>query len=378
MFKSEIIVPAYKNLLGWKQYHDTNEFQIDSALTTTETGEYFQQKHPALALNYIQTLIPSSLELDDYLEGVVRDSSNEIFNDLIQYRQLNQYGKTLLEQSTLLNKYGWKNDLLVNKNRFVGFQIRVKAMSGLQLLINQVGLQFAGAESFKMYLFHSSQSIPLKEIDVTTDGNTSWKWNPADLELNAFDIDTVGGVFILGYYQEDIVSNAINYSNFNWDVGECSSCNHDYSKIWKSIRNHYHIYPIYVAQGNFVKGEMFDLDDAFYINNESFGMNLRMSVRCDLTTFFIQNKFVFKNLLGLKVVHKVLEMMKFSQEINAIEENIKMMIIRDLEGDVDTKLMNIPTRYHKELKSVAFNIESINKKCLGCSDDGYAPTIGQV
>lgn len=377
MFNSEKVVPEYINLLGWRQHHDSNEFEIDAALTTSETGEFFQQKHPALRLDLIRSMIPSNLTLDKYLSQVTEESINEIFNELIQYRQLSNYGKTLLEQSTLLNKYGWKNDLIVNQNRFVGFQIRVKAFTGLQLLINQIGTQFSGQQTFTLYLFHTSQSEPIKEIEVTTSDKNGWKWNLTDLELSAFEAAQYhGGVFVLGYYQDDIAVQAVNYSNFNWDKGECGSCNNSYAGIWKSIRNHYQVYPIYVPQGGFTKGEMFDLEDAFYINNQSWGLNLKLSVRCDLTSFFIQNKFVFKNLLAYKVVHKVLNMMKFSQEVNYIEENIKNMIIRDLEGDIETKLTNIPSMYAKELKTVAFNIESINSKCLGCSNTSYAPKYG--
>lgn len=123
---------------------------------------------------------------------------------------------------------------------------------------------------------------------------------------------------------------------------------------------------------------MFDLNDAFYTHDQSFGMNLKFTAICDLSDFFIQNKFAFKNLLAIKVKWKVLEMMKFSQQINYVEENLKMMIIRDLEGDVDTKLMNIPTQYHKELKAVSFNISGINQACLNCEEDGFGPTYGNV
>jgi hypothetical protein len=70
--------------------------------------------------------------------------------------------------------------------------------------------------------------------------------------------------------------------------------------------------------------------------------------------------------------------MKFSQQINAIEENIKMMIIRDLEGDIETKLTNIPSQYNKELKAVSFNISGINAKCLGCEDQNTSPSYGVV
>jgi len=123
---------------------------------------------------------------------------------------------------------------------------------------------------------------------------------------------------------------------------------------------------------------MFDMNDVIYCNNQSFGLNLKLTVVCDLTDFFIQNKFVFKNLLALKVVYKILNDMKFSQQINYVEENIKMMIIRDLEGDIDTKLLNIPTQYSKELKAVSFNISGINSKCLSCENANTSPSMGVV
>lgn len=380
-FKSTLLIPEYKNLLGWRQYHNTSDIQIPTALTVTETGEYYQQKHEAITLANIQTTIPEDKDLDVYLEEVVEESISEIFNDLIQYRQVKEYGKTLLDQVNLLNKYGSVNDKIVNMNRFVGFQIRPKALTGLTAIIEAIGLQFDGNANIKLYLFHSSKLEPLKEIDMTTNGR-GWDWTLTKEELSAFNgAEYQGGVFVLGYYQEDIALqgvSAINYTNFDWNRGECSSCNSTHYSVWQSIRKHFQVYPIYAPQGSFTKGEMFHLNEAMYDNTQSFGLNLKFSVKCDLTNFFIQNKFAFKNLLALKVSTKVLNMMKFSQRINYIEENLKMMIIRDVEGDVDTKLVNLPTQYHMELKAVSFNISGINKACLGCQEDNTAPSYGVV
>lgn len=379
MFKSLKVVPEFLNLLGWRQHFDITDFAIGTPLTVTESGEYYQQKHAALDLENIRITIPRNRGLDEYLETTVKDSINEVLNDVLQYRQLNQYGKTLIGQSTLLNRYGWKNDLITNLNRFVGMQIKVKSLDGLMAVINEIGLQFAATQTLKMYLYHSSKSEPLTDFDVVINDAGGWTWEKIDLELSAFNAQEYhGGVFILGYYQDDLTTNAINYTNFNWDIGECGTCSNTNIQAWKNIKSLYHIYPVYVPAGGFVKGEMFDMNKLMYSKNESWGLNFKLSARCDLTDFFIQNKLVFKNLLALKVVHKVLEMMKYSQQINAIEENIKHMIIRDLEGDIDTKSTNIPTKYQKELKAVNFNFEGINKVCLGCESDSYEPTYSNM
>lgn len=379
MFDTAKIVPAFANLLGWKQHYDTTEITINPALTVTESGEYYQQKHPALRLDIIQALIPQNYALDQYLRDIITESSVEMLNDLIQWRQVGEYGKTLLEEKQLLNKYGFMNDKIINQDRFVGLQIRPKTASGLVTTIKKIGLQFASPETFELYLFWSGKADPLAAIPVTTSGRAQWDWESVDLALGSFtDSDIQGQVFVLGYYQEDLVSQAINLTNFNWDRGACGSCNRGAALNWQAINQYLTIYPIYWAAGNFTKLEMPDLQDAIYQSDLSWGLNLQVSVNCDLTTFIVRNKYLLTNLLSLKVTEKILNMMKFSQQINFIEENIKMMIIRDLEGDLETRMNNITRKYHLEIKAVAWNTSDINVKCLPCTDAGYIPQYSAI
>lgn len=380
MFDTAKIVPAFANLLGWKDHYDVTEIPaLPASLTTTETGEYYQQKHPALRLDIVQALIPDNYPLDTYLRDKITQSSNEMLNDLFMYRQVGEYGKTLLDSKQLLNKYGFLNDKIANSNRFVGFQIRTKTASGLQAAIRQIGLQFEMIENFNLYLFYSGKKDPQETIPVVTTGTAQWDWNEANYVLPAFTNEDInGGVFILGYYQEDLVGHAINLTNFNWDRGACGSCNKNTYNAWKDIQEYFTIYPLYWASGNYTKLEMPDLQDAIYTSDFSWGLNLKLTVSCDLSDFIITNKFEFSNLLSLKVTEKILNDQKFSQQINFIEENVKMMIIRDLEGDLETRMNNITQKYHKELKAVSFNTGNINEKCLPCTDLSYTPKYGVI
>jgi len=379
MFKSTEVADGYKTLIGWRQHHDTDEIELTAPLLVTDSGEYYQQKHPALRLDIIQALLPENQELEEYLMEKVRDGAIEMINDIIQYRQVSQYGKTLLEQRQLLNKYGWVNDKIVNENRFVGLQIRTKSVTGLQTVINQIGLQFSDPETFTLYVFHSSKRDPIAQLPKTTTGAAGWDWTNAEVELNAFSRTNQNeGVWIVGYYQEDILGSAINATDFNWDRGVCGGCNHSAHKVWNEIQQYFSVYPLYVPQDVYTKGEMFDLNDAFYVNDQSWGLNLRLSVRCDLTDFLLDHKFAFKNLLAYKVTSLILNDMKYSQQINYIEENIKMMIIRDLEGDTETKMANITMKYQKELKAVNFNIGGINQSCLPCEGEAYEPSYSAI
>lgn len=377
-FKGIKIAEQYKNLLGWRQHHDTDEIEIGATLTESDTGEYYQQKHPALRLDIIKAIVPDNMELDDYLTEKVRDGSIEMLNDIFQYRQVKDYGKTLLKQSQLLNKYGWLNDKIVNEGRFVGFQVRLKTASGIQAIINKIGLQFDTEESFKLYVFHTSKKEPIQEIDVVTSGSAQWDWQNSELELASFENEINGGAFVIGYYQDDLIGSAINNTDFNFDRGVCGGCNSNHWTEWRNITEYFTVYPLYVPKGRFTVGEMFDLNDAFYIGTQTFGLNLQLTTQCDLTQFFVDNRFAFKNLLAYKVTSLILNDMKFSQEINYIEENLKSMIIRDLEGDTETKMDNITRKYRNELKAVNFNIGGINEKCLPCEGEAYVPDYGVV
>jgi hypothetical protein len=376
-------------LLGWQPFFD-GSITINTDLQKSDTGEYYQEKHPALRLDYIKATLSAGMDINAYLTQKMQSGINGMLNDVLQYRKVAKYGKTLLEQAQLLNRLSWKGDRIMNQGRFVGFQISVRDVTALQLVINEVGLQLSGSDTVKLYLFHSQVEDPLMTMDITTT-DTSTKWMvpttpapvegdppiPAEWNLNAISPEKYhGGVFILGYYQDDLSTQAINYPDFNWTAGECGGCNNSYYGVWTSIRQHFFVFPLYVPAGNFTVGKMFDLEKASFSNTESWGLNLKFSVRCDLTDFFNQNRFVFKNLLAYKVAHLILNDMKFTQETSYIEENLKHMIIRDLEGDKETNALNISQQYQRELKAVSFDMSGINNRCLDCEDTTFVPTIG--
>lgn len=366
------------SLLGWRVHFDTDAVNLDEDLLESDSGEYFQDFNPALRLDYIQSILSQGQDINDYLREKMGAAITGMFNDVLTKRQVSKYGKTLLEQSTLLNRYAWSGDRIVNLGRFVGFQIQLRDVSGLQAIINEIAIQLDGEDEIPLFLFHSSQREPLEVITMTT-LSTSQAWRKVDIALNSMEPALFsGGVFVLGYYQDDLATQAINYSNFNWSVGECGNCGTNYHDIWKSIRNHYFVYPIYVAAGDFEFGEMFDLKKAQFSNDTSWGLNLRVSVHCDLTDFFVRNRLAFKNLLGLKTAWLILGDMKVSQETNHVQESLRDIAIREVEADRDTKAFAIARQYNDELAAVTFNISGINSRCLGCEDANYQPTIGVV
>ena len=101
------------------------------------------------------------------------------------------------------------------------------------------------------------------------------------------------------------------------------------------------------------KTERFDPTTVIKTNSNNWGFNFHISVTCNLTQFWIENRSTLKKVIGLKVAMKVLEMMKFSSQINNIEESVKIMIVRDLEGATDTGSKPLSEKLEDAVEEVA-------------------------
>jgi hypothetical protein len=60
---------------------------------------------------------------------------------------------------------------------------------------------------------------PLKEIPITTNWNGNVELDQSDLNCPRSESKNFICVFVLGYYQEDVVTNAVNYTSFNRGQG---------------------------------------------------------------------------------------------------------------------------------------------------------------
>ena len=112
---------------------------------------------------------------------------------------------------------------------------------------------------------------------------------------------------------------------------------------------------------------VFELDAAFSTYDNNHGMNLNVSVKCDLSDFLCEHKMLLKNALALKVTYLILRDIQFSQQINYIEENLKNLIIRDLEGDKDTYHTKIVTQLDRAVKAIDIDTNSLSKDCMPCT-----------
>lgn len=360
-----------KNLIGWKE-HFNNEITIPEKLKESETGEYYQDFHPALQLNIISQTIDRERDLGEYLEEKVETGITQLINDIDSKRQ-SKGVKDLLASETILNKYGWANDTIFNESRFVGFLFEPTEATSLAVVIASLGLQVSIAQDeLNIYVYHSSNLEPLAVNTVKIEKAISWNWIDKEIELYSRNKEVQGGTYFIGYYQEDLLGQAINYTDFDWNKGHCGTCDGGKMRgVWNNIKKYTKFIPIYVPAPSLNEERlMFSENDVMIDPNKSWGMNFRISVNCDYTDLYCMNRKNLKNALGLKVTNLILQDIKFSQQFNYINEDMKSLIIRDLEGDKDTHETGINLKLKKEIENVYLDTSGLNKYCLPCSQTG--------
>lgn len=379
MFKSDKIEVCFNNLLGWKNHYDTAEIpELSAELTESDSKEYFQDYHPALRLDLIKACLPPNRQLEEYLLEQTSNGITQLLNQIVSQRQYEGYARKTLATETLLHGYGWAKDTIINESRFVGLRITPTNQTGLNLAVKRIGFQFSLAQTdLDIYLYHSSKLEALKTFKFNSTKPLDWHWIEEEINMIAENEDFSGGSYIIGYYQDDINGQAINFTDFNWEKGPCGSCDGGVRKShWKEFNKYASVHPVYVPAPSLnAERNVMDFRDTIISYDKSFGMNLRITAECDLTNFFCEHKYSLKRALALKVSYLILKDMQFSTQINNIEEDLKSLIIRDLEGDKDTNYINIVDSLVDEINGVNFDHSGLSQPCLPCTNKN-APSYG--
>lgn len=376
MFQVSTVKDCLKTLIGWVNHYDEEEvpnFPIDSDLLKTDSGQVYNNMHEIMNLNIINISIPENRDLEEYLSSLEESAIIELLNDVYTNKEVRQAGKSLLNDSVLINSIGGYKDKITGKGRFVGFAFRLRHDIGLRSTIKRVGLQLTDAQinPLTLYLYHSSKTEAVATLEFTSSKGLDFTFIDSDLELIADSKEITGGEYKLGYYESDLLTNqAIDYKLLNYDTGFCNACRGGLdARRYNKIRKYFDFKPFYVSSSALNGVIKPDEEDFNYTNSCNFGLNLSVSVECDLSNFICDNKLHLRTALGYKMVYKVLEMVKYSQETNAPDERLKSIIIRDLEGDVDTRLTTVQQKYDEALTGLSFNFSGLNSSCIPCNNN---------
>ena len=373
MFDSRTITEL-KKVVGWKDHWDTTEIPaLSSALKTTESGQHYQDYHPSVRLDYIQALLPSNYALTTFLDDIETSAINQLLEQMITDKKLNNAGMDIARNNLIYDNV-LKDKSIINEGRFVGIEFSLKPNSiGLRATINRIGLYLTTTQSaMKIHIFNSLQPSGTFYSFVGTTAN-AFTWLEQIINLDYSDgTNNEGGVWYIGYYQNDLDGQAIKYDDLNWKNGYCKSCDGGKrADKYNSINKYLDMNPFYVDSANLpAVGTMFNTDDMVYTPSNNYGFNFNISIKCNLTQFWIDNRLTMTNAIGKIVAYKVLQMMKSSSQVSGIEQNVQIGIIRDIEGDANIGQEPYWKQVERAVETTNFDQSNVNSTCVPCARKG--------
>lgn len=421
------------HLIGWRQSYDTNDVVISEALTESESGMYYQDVHPLLTLQNLSCIAPDfkntaypvhsieesykkgvvvtleekyykalhdipagTIEITDeeywketnpfseWLETKTKASITKAVNRYVNEKVAKGTYKTLCEKKTLFDGTGRIYDTIKNKQNLVGFEIVPIRSKGVTTKINRIGLQFTEPGDYTILIMHSSSQEPYYVETFTKTKNNTMEWfTPAeDIYLPYEDekIDS-GGSWYICYIQSKLPegSRAIR-KNRDWSKGPCNECSRYEYESWKLWSKYLEVNPFFVNEEVLSYNEeteqinMWDVESNIFVYDTNFGLNLDITVSCDITNFIIEQRSMFQSYISLQVASDLLREFAYNANVRTNRHSInssRMDILYELDGD-STSRKKSGVNYQLELALKALNVstEGIDRVCLPCKNNG--------
>ncbi|MBQ2019257.1 MAG: hypothetical protein IIW53_04800 [Rikenellaceae bacterium] len=372
MIRIKEIQDKLQNLVGWEQADGTIE---------SESGLTFQMAHPLVTLQNVRSIMPEGADLDEYLERLTRNGIAKAVQTFVQMKRLSRETRSLLERRTFFDGAGRVRDFIVPNGRMVGYEIVPVRSMGVTTKIERIGLQMTGATGkVKLYLFHSSQVEPIKVVEVDfTRENGGYQWfDMADWFLPYIgDENNAGGSWYICYNQAELPSlmRAVNISK-DWSREPCGTCNRGDLQSWREMTKYIQISPFAVkVQSDFAENpEMWDVANNVYTPSMCYGINVEVSVGCDLTDFIVRQRDMFATVVQRQVAYDMLRTLAMNPDVrvNRNQSNASRMdILYELDGNTEGKHRSgLGYDLQKAYEALSLDTRGLDRVCLTCDNGG--------
>jgi len=396
MYRPTDIETALLHLVGWQQHYDTTEFEIDTELTQSDSGLYFQQVHPLLTLPNLRSIAPQFNDDDKFsawLEKKTIAGVQKAVNRFISDKMIEADAKSLLESRMLFDGAGRLSDVITRTSSIVGMEIVPVRSRGVTTKINKIGLQFKQTGPINLYLMHSSSMSIVKKITLNKVKKWDMEWfvptEPIYLPYYSSANDA-GGSWYLVYIENELPEGqqAINKDR-DWSQSPCGSCNSSDYNAWAQWSKYIEIHPL----KNVVEGYEYSVDfnndfsDDFanifrfwdvqqnvYTYDKNYGINLEISVSCDITDFIVEQKRVFADVIARQVAVDLLRELAYNpaQRINRAAAVVSRNdILYELDGDSSSlKKSGLSYQLDRAYQAISLNLGGIDRVCIPCKTGG--------
>ena len=351
---------AYIRGDGFTKAHELTLYKL------TDYSEYWKETDP----------------FSEWLETKTKACITKAINCYVNEKIAKGTYKTLCEKKTLFDGTGRIYDTIKNKNNLVGFEIVPIRAKGVTTKINRIGLQFSEPGDYTILVMHSSLMEPYYRETFTKRVGNNIEWFTPSQELYLpYETDEIdaGGSWYICYVQSQlpIGSQAIRKSR-DWSKGPCNECSRHEYETWRIWSKYIEVHPFYVNEELVPvvdeQVQLWDVENNLYDYSTNYGLNLDITVACDMTDFIIEQRYMFTDYLSKSLAIDFLREFAYNPNVRTNRHSINASrpdILYEIDGD-SSSMKKSGLSYQLELASKAIQVstEGIDKVCLPCVNHG--------
>ncbi len=378
MFNKARITQEFAGLVGFRKGNGSTP--IDAHLLESISGLYVNDIS-LVQLNLISQIIGSDeSSISDYLKNVYSSEVLELLQSFIIFQKQKLFTKELLSNFDIGAKPQANNIRLklIPNNRFVGIEIQPWRGNSINVSISALGLMFDGAVTdLPIYFYNSSQLNPVAVFNVTTTKAGSLEWiktaqldqgsgsgsgaEEAKVQFDEFVAEFVsqnyatGARSFIGYYEADIVAQGVSAIDTTLAYG-CVTCGSNSSNAMMDVKSYTKVMPFQFESGNcYISRELPDLQNIGW-TNETFGISLKLNVKCDVTEVLVANKTIFASSIQKQVAKRILWDIVNSNELSGdiVVSSGKARLGHD----------KLVLELAEEMKALSIDFRQIDNACL--------------
>jgi len=328
-YDQSAVITALKDRIGFRP--PVGGPTLTSAVTTTNSGRYFQDFHTLVTVDNIK----ATMELKGANDAQLITYLGELRNAAI-LRMLNGvFTRQDLEQVKLFTREGKFDRVVANTGLFVGYEIEVAERADVAVQIDALHLYLDGAKTFNVYLFKDGKITPLQSISVTTVANEITEVIPSS------EIVLSRGKYFIGYFQNDLGS----VKAYREEVDD-----------WACTR----AFSAECMESASTGATTFNREQISY-PSVPYGLNIEISSFTDHTAQAKRKAGMFDELIGLTMSYMVIEQIVYAVRSNATERFLKdQLSVLGIKFDLDgaapitgsPQIMGLKQRIERETESV--------------------------
>lgn len=309
-----------------------------------------------------------------WMQQIYNQAVSNFFSSVFTKKKLLRMAKVILERQQLYRGSGSIHNKIIPEGRFVGFEILPQQAEGLWVYIDEVGFQGNAANpNMKFYLYHSDQAAAIASWVIPIASAKTFQWS--DLKsgstlnciMKYLKFNT-SGVYYFGYYEEDIVGNALS-KDWNCSSYPCVGCDGvdiSYYNQWSRYTTFRNIQvPSSALESD---RTLFDTSRISYGSLTNWGMNLSITVRCNLTDYIIYNKLLFADAFATQIAKELLEKIAKGIRIGPSPAQTKVSAISDLDEKSPGNWIKKMGGYEDTINALNIDMSGFSKSCLPCDE----------